>query len=563
MRASKRAKLLEAMTEARPPKEGASNSEPESQEDAQSGRRSQTRSVGGHSPSGNAAAPRATFSPATSGAPKASPGSKQTPAPRSVFQQAASGPMPTSSDPDKTVKRPYPTAPSTWGQTLPIGDLLPGQNSALFPSEEAEKTVQVTRSAFVKTLISTEGLTPPTPPESVPPRPRSARPAPEPAGHAPAPDDEPLTLPSTRPAPAPWQQSRAAAPTGTMLMPGSPGANESARPVASAERNASAASQSRGAAPAVQASARVGHASAKQTLPLGSAAITAEAAGVGAPAPESAPATSSATRQAAGGPRANASATAAKPPAARPPSGSASARPASMDGKNVSEPLQLRISAQDVVPQANFSERPVLPRSRGPLVAALLIAALLVLGAIAWFGLAKPAAPVAEPTRNDAVTVPVAQQPAVPAQAPAETGQPVQTATAKPAATGQPAAQPSQAPASPQVQQPTAAPARAVAAPAAPKPQPAPSAASRRRAERRAAARRQAAQPEATAPAAPAAAEGEVPEDVQEARDALRALDSEPVIKIKPAPSPDDLEVPDFPSLPEPPEPPPPPPDGE
>jgi len=557
MRASKRAKLLEAMTEARPPKEGVSNSEPESQEDAQSGRRSQTRSVAGHSPSGNAAAPRATFSPATSGAPKASPGSKQTPAPRSVFQQAASGPPPTSSDPDKTVKRPYPTAPSTWGQTLPIGDLLPGQNSALFPSEEAEKTVQVTRSAFVKTLISNEGLTPPTPPESVPARPRTARPAPEPAGHAPAPDDEPLTLPSTRPAPAPWQQSRAAAPTGTMLMPGSPGANESARPIASAERNAGAASQSSGAAPAVPPAARVGHASAKQTLPLGSAAITADAAGVGAPAPDAAPAASSATRQAASAPRANASATAAKPPAARPPSGSASARPASMDGKNVSEPLQLRISAQDVVPQANFSERPVLPRSRGPLVAALLIAALLVLGAIAWFGLAKPAAPVAEPTRNDAVTVPVAQQPAVPA----ETGQPVQTAAAKPAATAQSAAQPPQAPAVPQVQQPAAA--RAAAAPAAPKPQPAPSAASRRRAERRAAARRQAAQTEATAPAAPAAAEGEVPEDVQEARDALRALDSEPVIKIKPAPSPDDLEVPDFPSLPEPPEPPPPPPDGE
>jgi len=557
------------MTEGRPPKEGASNSEPESQEDAQSGRRSQTRSVAGRTPSGSAAAPRATFSPATSGAPKASPGSKQTPAPRSVFQQGPTGHPPTSSDPDKTVKRPYPTAPSTWGQTLPIGDLLPGKDSALFPSEEAEKTVQVARSAFVKTLISAEGLTPPTPPESLPARAGSTRTAAEPAGQAAAPD-EPLTIPSTRPAPTPWQQSRAAAPTGTMLMPGSPGAHDDSRATASADRHVGAASHSRAAVPAAPAApARVVHASAKQTLPLGSA-ITAEAAGLGAAAPEL-PAASSATRPAApalrGGAaseRANAAATGAKPPAARAPVSAASARTASIDGKNVSEPLQLRISAHDVVPKANFSERPVLPRSRGPLVAALLIATLIVLGAIAWFGLAKPAAPVAEPTRNDAVTVPMAEQPAAPVPqqpaAPAQTAQPVQPTAARPAATAHPTAQPPQAPATGREQQPTAQPARATATPAAPKQQPAQSAASRRRAERRAAARRQAAQPESTAPATPAA---DVPEDVQEARDALRALDSEPVIKINPAPTSDDLEVPDFPSLPEPPEPPPPAPDGE
>ena len=47
--------------------------------------------------------------------------------------------------------------------------------------------------------------------------------------------------------------------------------------------------------------------------------------------------------------------------------------------------------------------------------------------------------------------------------------------------------------------------------------------------------------------AAQAAPAVDVPEDVQEARDALRALESDPVIKIKPAPS-EEPEESDFPS---------------
>jgi hypothetical protein len=557
------------MTEGRPPKEGASNSEPESEEDAQLGRRSQTRSVAGRA-AGSNAAPRATFSPAPGGPPKPAPGSKQASPPRSVFQQTPSGQPPTSSDPDKTVKRPYPTAPGTWGQTLPLGDLLPGQESALFPSEEAETTVQVARSAFVKTLISGEGLSPPTlPPSVAQPRPASDRPPPARVSHS-HPPDEPLTVPSNRPAPTPWQQSRAAAPTGTMLMPGSPGARDDA---AASQRNAGATSQARPAGQASPASqARGVHASAKQTLPMGSAAITAEAAGVPAASAAELPASTRTAKPAsAAAPRANAAAAPASAPSARAPRSAAPARPesigsgtapalrggASFDRKSASEPLQLRIEERDVLQQPQMSERPVLPRNRGPLVAALLIATLVVLGAIAWFGLAKPAAPVAEPTRNDAVTVPAGQQPGAPTPTTAELAQPVAPTAPQPAGTAQPAAQPAQPPNSPQTQQaaqPAVVPAQAresqTAAPAQPKSQ-RESAASRRRAERRAA-RRQAAEDQQAAPAA------DVPEDVQEARDALRALESDPVIKIKPAPS-EEPEEPDFPSLPEPPEPPPPP----
>ena len=114
------------MTEGRPPKDASSSSEPESGEQSQDGRRSQTRSVAGRKvidqPAG---APRATFSPAQSPASKPAAGANSSQASRSAFQYTPGGQPPTSSDPDKTVRRPYPTNPSTWGQTLRLGDPVP------------------------------------------------------------------------------------------------------------------------------------------------------------------------------------------------------------------------------------------------------------------------------------------------------------------------------------------------------------------------------------------------------------------------------------------------------
>jgi hypothetical protein len=516
------------MTEGRPPKDPAAGFDPES-EDGQLGRRSQTRPVGGRGQNSTPSAPRSTFSPEPSHTPKPTAPGRPPAAPRSVFQQAGSAHPPTSTDPDKTVKRPYPTAPSAWGQTLPLGDLLPGESSALFPNENGETTKQVPRSAFAKTLLHGDGMTPPTPPDDPPP----AEPEPARTGYSPPP--EPLTVPSNRPAPAPWQQSRAAAPKGTILMPGSPVGQEPTRSVAVPQPEGAASPQPRPEPKVAQS--RAVPVSAKQTLPLGSTAISAEAPTL-AVRPEP--------------PAAAATAPIAPKKAAPAAPATAPARAAASAAKNVSEPLQLHIAERDVLQRASMAERPVLPRSRGPLIAALLIAAGLVLGGIAWFSLNKEPAVSPEPTRNDAVTVPAAQAPAAapvqPATVPA--AQPAQPQP--PAATAQPASQPA-APAAPTnkvVAQPPAAPVPAreqTAAPAKPKTQ---SAASRRRAERRAA-KRQAA--EDTGLPVPA---GDVPEDVGEAREALRELESEPVMKIKPTPT-EEAAEPDFPPLPEPPEPPP------
>jgi hypothetical protein len=526
------------MTEGRPPKDSASPGREPRDESAKDGRRSQTRKVGDQ-PHG---APRATFSPAQSAPPKPAAGAGGSgQASRSAFQYTPSGEPPTSTDPDKTVKRPYPTNPSTWGQTLRLGDPDPNAPEApgLF-AEPSEKSVQVVRSAFVKTLLSGDALSPPTPPSSLganaPPDARSRS-----AAHAEdAGPPEPLTIPSNRPAPAPWQQSHAVAPSGTILM-GSAGTPDTPPPAP----NRSAAAQP----PATPTGAttgprpRVSPASAKQTLPLGSAAVAPEVAAA-ARAPNPRPPSGAAAR----GP-------AAPAPRAAP----APAQAATLDGKSVSEPLQLRIADHDVLPQVTMSDRPVLPRNRGPLVAALLIAALLVLAGLGWFGLRSTPAVSPEPTRNDAVTVPAEQTPAAPPAA-APVAAPAAQA-AQPAVPAQPAA-PTAAPV--QAAQPSAVPQQPAAAaepaeqPKAREPEeraaepPARDSAQKRRAERRAAAR--AARRE-SAPSGPAA---ETPESVREARDALRELDAEPVMKIKPAPA-DEPAEPEFPTLPEPPEPPPPP----
>jgi hypothetical protein len=533
------------MTEGRPPKEGASPSGPEREESAPDGRRSQTRKVGEQPP-------RATFSQAQSTPPRKPAGGAggAGQASRSAFQYAPSAEPPTSTDPDKTVKRPYPTSPSTWGQTLRLGDPDPNAPEApgqLF-AEEGERTVQVVRSTFVKTLLSGDALSPPTPPSSLganaPPDARS-RSQVQASDSGPP---EPLTVPSNRPAPAPWQQSHAAAPTGTILM-GSAGTQDKPAPAAPAS-------------PAHAARPRVAPASAKQTLPLGSAAALPEV-----PAPVRAPAPRPPGAAAVRGPAAPPSgAAAAGGPAPAPRGGATSApaaRAATVDGKSVSEPLQLRIADHDVLPQVAMSERPVLPRNRGPLVAALLIAALLVLAGLGWFGLRSTPEVSPEPTRNDAVTVPAAQPPAAPpVAAPIAAPAPQDTAPAQPsAAAAQPAAkaaapaQPAQPAAAPQQPAPELEPTEQ---PSAREPEPRTAetpertSAQKRRAERRAAARA------ARRDGAPSGPAPEAPESVREARDALRELDAEPIMKIKPAPA-EEAAEPEFPSLPEPPEPPPPP----
>lgn len=527
------------MTDGRPPNKGAPSSEADAARDEEAdGRRSQTRSVDdGRAPSGSQQPlPRATFAPAPSAPPKPS-APQHTPPPRSVFQHAPD--RAGLSDPDKTVKRPYPSNPNAWGQTIQLGGAVPPQAGP----EPDEKTVQVARTAFANSLRNGEAPSAAAERGSGPEQDGAAVP-------------EPLRTPSNRPTPAPWNASRQGeARKNTLLMPGTPGTHPPP-----GHANAAHAAK----APGVPAMA-------KQTLPMSAIATGGDTR---APAPPSAnaqaapaPSPGSARPESSASARPERRAAPAAPHAGR---GRAAAPAAPAGGESAAERLRLQLDADDILPQSALSERPGIARNRGPVLAVGLIVALIAV-AIGWFawGSEAPAADVPAPEaglRNSAVLAPADEAAAAPPSeaAKAEPEEPAAKSDSKPTAAAQ-------APQPPNSREAPAAEPRAK--PARPESKPSRAQAKREaereaaRARARAKARRAAAAPPVRDETAARPVSPEVPENVQEAREALRALESEPVINIKPTQpgdaadadepvlklSPGADEIPEPPPLPEPP----------
>ena len=336
--------------------------------------------------------------------------------PRSTFS-AQPGHNPAA---DKSAQRP---APNAWGATLLVGNMPPP------PDESAARRGPPAQEAH------------PTP-------------------------AEPLRMPSNRPSPAPWQESRGqeprgqqprAARTGTLLMPGA-------------------------ADPELQA------------------AIAASRTAVGATA-DAKPEPSARTGDA-GGPRSAAPEPRPQARTAAQPSPAAGAAPASAPAApaNRSEPLHLNLDARDIVPNSSVSmSASVVPR-RGPLIVTAIVGALVLIAAVAWMmqrpaTAASPAAVAVDGTRSS--SLPAAPVAAAPERAAAESD------------TQKPAAAPAQ-PATPAQRAPVAAPESEKPAPVAAKP----SVSKKRRAKK---------------PSKPSANS----ESIDEAREALKALASPPVVRVK------------------------------
>jgi hypothetical protein len=240
----------------------------------------------------------------------------------------------------------------------------------------------------------------------------------------------------------------------------------------------------------------------------------------------------------------------ASPKPARPPE---STRPVPAQGSE-SEPLRLQLHEGDMLEQpVDIGPDPsgVPTRSSG-LVVGVVVVLVIAAGAGVWYGMSshgKPAEP--PPTQNEAQlaptgtaqpTSPAAASP-VPAQAPAQAAVPTAPAqAAQQPPTAVPSAVPAQAPAE---RAPAAQPAAEPHA-AEPSAASAPSKGAARKPKRRGGG------------ASGASVPGEASDDVAAAREALRSLESGPVIKLKPReeepPSDDGTAL----APPEPPEPPPP-----
>ena len=288
---------------------------------------------------------------------------------------------------------------------------------------------------------------------------------------------EPLREPSNRPAPAPFQQTRAAR-SGTLLMPG-----------VSADEFAAHAPK-----PPAAAARPNPPPSATPARPQNSAA----------PHGDNAPRTAAAPRTAN-----------APTPDAAPASKATAGTPV-----HRTEPLHLSLDARDMVPKASRSVRPGLPRTRAPRIILVAgISVLLLIAVLAWSRHAAPvaAAPAEVPVdglRSSAVPAAPAAAPATSAAIPST---PSAVPTAQPAtaaATQKPAAAPAAA-APAERAQPTAKPSDAPAAEAKPAAKPA---------QHQSAAK-------ARAPATKVPSENS--ESIENAREALKALESPPVVRVK------------------------------
>jgi hypothetical protein len=477
------------MADPRPPKDAPG--EPAEPERRAVGNRSQTlplpQAPGARPAPPAGSPPRSTFSGAVSERPRP-PAPQADRPPRSVFQPAPSA-RPAPPDADKTVKRPYPTAGD---HTL----LLGGEPLHEPDPPEVERTVRVQRSAFAATIL--DGQAPPSqdPTRAAPQASTGNTRTPATPGSSPEHSAaEPLRVPSNRPPPSPFQQTRGQR---TLLMPGSPAQQDEptgarARPdkqTPVVPHPAAAIQASRPTPGETAAPAR----SAPPPTPSRKSAASPEGARPSTPAKRSATAAG----------------------ATSPGSGQASG----------TEPLRLALAEHDILPELASSGRPTVPRSRTPLLVAVIGGVVLLAAVLLWLssrGARPAAAPPTDGVRASAVPAteptPVAAGPSAPAVQ--NTAAPVDTAkrapSAPPPATPAAHAQPKPA-------------AEASAAPSTPTPT-APNVDTAPRARETGTATRTAAPHRHAGPGVPT----EARQDIESARAALQALDSEPVIAVKPS----------------------------
>jgi hypothetical protein len=314
----------------------------------------------------------------------------------------------------------------------------------------------------------------------------------EPAHAQPPAAAEPLRMPSARPTPSPYQESRGqqprAARTGTLLMPGASdpelraaltAARGGAQPPPASEPVATAAAPAAPAAPAREPRAAAHHPAVERPAP----------------------------------PRAQV-APAAQPASVPPPGRSPAAG-------NRSEPLHLALDARDMVENAAVSMQTSVAPRRGPMIVTIIVGALVLVAAFAWFN-RHPQTPVAP----QALPVDGVRSSAVPAEPAAAA--PAATPAAVPSAAPTPATAPSAVqpePVKAQAAAPTAAEPKPVVAhtkPVQAKPEPVVE------------------KPEPVAPKTakkkskkPSAKTGASSESIEDAREALKALASPPVVKVK------------------------------
>ena len=329
----------------------------------------------------------------------------------------------------------------------------------------------------------------------------SDRPAPD-ATHA----AEPLRVPSQRPAPAPFKSSQRGAPAkGTLLMSG---LGADSRPPGTTPVAATPAAARPPAAQTVPlgGDGKLGRATPPAATPAGPGATRQLRPGAGRPraeAPESEPAEQAPPH----GDLSFAATMPSVPPSAIPPQASAPSPPRTpapaRPAQSGRDQIRLQLDDADFVQRAP-SSIPGVPRQNPMLIVGggLVLVLLVVIG---WFLMREPAAPPAKvPTAEPSVApvAPVAPTPSeatVPGAAPTAAGGSAATATPTPAAV-----QPEPTPSTPKA---TAVPA---VEPSAPK----------------AAARR---------PSKGGKSKAKPSDDVSEARDALRALEREPILKVKPS----------------------------
>jgi len=465
---------------------------------------------------------------------------------------------------EKTVKR---AQPKPWDEEPTRVAPTPPQQAG---------TVRVPRSAFAATLIAGAA------PEAERPEADADSSSPE-AGIADEPTAaEPLRVPSNRPPPTPFGDSRNQRRDKTLLMPGSaplsadrhprqeqtdkktpvvqyPAAAKvtGQRPITPAARGAATGASGAGSTLTGQGGEAARPAPAPGARPEG-------AKGTGPSHPGQRSGTVPAGNQTHGAVAGNGQAAPRQALAGEP---GRSSIPSPAGRVTNSEPLRLQLAEHDILPELATTARPEVRASRAPLIGAGVLIAIAVVGVLLWMKgrAAEPTPPPAtaiEDGRSSGVLAqPETQAPATTPAAPAQAAQPAAAAAAptqptpgaapaataeKPKAEAQPSAEPNPpaaAAAAPPSQAPTAA-----AAPARTK-------ASQHkdtRAKHRTATARST--PALRVPGAPP----EASDSIEGARAALKDLEKAPVLSVKPS---DGADTPAAPLAP--PDEPPPAPEGE